>query len=100
MTRMISTARREYGFSAARSTGPGGRDVLPGRLLATSYRNAWWIRMRCQRAAALSVVRGRREPAHQLLDGRLDLAPEEEPAVARQGIADVAGSWPTIPKST
>ena len=35
--------------------------------------------------------RPRREPAHELPDGRLDLAAEQEPAVAGQRLADPVG---------
>ena len=54
--------------------------------------------MSCQRVVAMSVVGTRRQPAHELQDGRLDLAPEEQPAVAGQRVADAIGQLADDPE--
>ena len=93
----MSTASFEYGFSACRA-GPGASAVVRSRSATVSYRNAWWTRISCQRVVAMSVVGARREPAHELEDGGLDLAPEEQPAVAGQGVPDAIGQLADDPE--
>ena len=93
----MSTASFEYGFSACRA-GPGASAVIRSRSATVSYRNAWWTRMSCQRAVVDVRRRAGRKPAHELEDGGLDLAAEEQPAVAGQRVPDAVGQLADDPE--
>ena len=101
-TRMVprmSTARLRVRV-LGRIAGRAGRALVTRDWPATvSYRNAWWTRMSCRVAAVVSVAGSARASA-SARGRRLDVAAEEQPAVAGQRVADASGSWPTIPKST
>ena len=93
----MSTASFEYGFSACRA-GPGrlhrhpqpvGDRVVQERLVDADQLPAGGRDVR---------RRARRQPAHELQDGRLDLAPEEQPAVAGQGVPDAIGQLADDPE--
>ena len=87
----MSTASFEYGFSRLSGIGPGASAVTRDRSAIASYRNAWWTRISCQLGELGVGGRARRQPAHELAHGGLDLAPEQQPAVARERLADAVG---------
>ena len=96
----MSTASREYGFSDGFRVGPGAPSVNRVLPATVSYRNAWWMRISCQRAASESVVG---PGASQRISSRT--APSTSPRNSSQlyRVSESRtrfGSWPTIPKST
>ena len=81
---------------------PGGAGRIRRRPRAgpatVSYRNAWWTRISCQRAVVDVRRRARRQPAHELADRGLDLAAEEQPAVAGERVPDAIGQLADDPE--
>ena len=97
MVSRMSTASFEYGFSGVpsgagrlrRHPHPVGDRVVQERLVDADELPAGGRDVR---------RRARRQPAHELQDGGLDLAPEEQPAVAGQGVADAIGQLADDPE--
>ena len=84
----MSTASFEYGFSVVAGAGPGASDGDPRPIRDRVVQERL---VDADELPASVVGIGRwagRQPAHELADGRLDLAPEEQPAVARQRVPD------------
>ena len=100
-TRMVSrmsTASFEYGLWVALLTGPGAARGDP-RPAADRVVQERLVDADQLPAGGRGVGRrAGREPAHQLADRRLDLAPEEQPAVAGQRIADAVGELADDPE--
>ena len=95
--RIVSIARREYGFARGGRAGGGGglgRRRLVARLDVGCAHLVDERTMHADevRARGLGIRGGRRsEPAHELRDGGIDVPVEEEPAVVGERIARVVG---------
>ena len=93
----MSTASFEYGFSAWRA-GPGASDRRPQPVRDRVVQERLVDADQLPASGGDVRRRARRQPAHELQDGGLDLAPEEQPAVAGQRVPDAIGQLADDPE--
>ena len=93
--RMVSIARREYGFARGGRAGGAAASARERLLAGLDVERAHLVDERTMhadevRARGLGIRGGRRsEPAHELRDGGIDVPVEEEPAVVGERIPRV-----------